>query len=372
MGVKTTYNHLLRYFFWPRLKRDVAAYIKTCHARQVTRKPNQAIKPAPLFPIPVVDNPFDHLIIDYVGPLPRSKFGSEYLLTVMCQITRYPAAYPLRTITAKSVVRALIQFIAIFGTPKLIQTDQGSNFSSNLLSQVIKQLNIKQNQASANHPQSQGALERFHQTLKSLVRAYCTEMERDWEEWLPWLLLAAREVCHESRGEQVLALLPVVGVPFQATFVGPYTIVRQLSEQNSLIATPDRRKKNQLCHVNLLKSYYARASSQALDGGSNAVSAEVKPVLASCTVEQSAFSGGGNVAVPDDSVLCGRLKNSESLQNLDALLSHLSVKKRTELTKLIQSYPSLFGDTPSKTNLMSAMQNQFVNDSTESLKRSKK
>jgi hypothetical protein len=43
-------------------------------------------------------------------------------------------------------------------------------------------------------------LERFHQTLKSLLCAYCTELSADWEEGLPWLLLAAREVVQGSTG----------------------------------------------------------------------------------------------------------------------------------------------------------------------------
>ena len=138
--------------------------------------------------------------MDCVGPLPHSKSGAVYLLTVMCQATRYPAAYPLRTITARSVVRALSQFISIFGIPKIIQSDQGSNFSSHLFSQVLKQLDVKHNKASAYHAQSQGALEQFHQTLKSLLRSYCTQMEGDWEEGLPCLMLAAKEVVQEGTG----------------------------------------------------------------------------------------------------------------------------------------------------------------------------
>lgn len=72
----------------------------------MTGKPNQVIKVAPLCPIPAVSEPFDHLIFDCVGPLPPSKSGSVYLLTVMCQSSRYPAAYPLRMLSAKAVVRA--------------------------------------------------------------------------------------------------------------------------------------------------------------------------------------------------------------------------------------------------------------------------
>ncbi len=199
-GIKKTYDRVLRYFFWPRLKRDISAYIKKCHTCQITSKPNQNLKPVPLKPIPANCEPFEHVVVDCVGPLPCSKSGSKYLLTVMCLATRFPSAYPLRTITSRSIVRALSQFMSIFGIPKIIQSDQGTNLTSHLFQQVLKQLRIKHNLASAYHPQSQGALERFHQTLKSLLRAYCVQLDRDWEEGLPWLLLAAREVVQESTG----------------------------------------------------------------------------------------------------------------------------------------------------------------------------
>ena len=200
MGVRKTYDRILRYFFWPRLKKDVSDYIRTCHTCQITGKPNQVIKPAPLHPISAIGEPFEHIIIDCVGPLPPSRSGASYLLTVMCQATRYPAAYPLRSITTRSVVKALSHFISIFGIPRVVQSDQGSNFSSHMFAQVLKQLRVKHSQSSAYHAQSQGALERFHQTLKSLLRAFCTELDRDWEEGLPWLMLAAREVTQESTG----------------------------------------------------------------------------------------------------------------------------------------------------------------------------
>lgn len=107
---------------WPRLKKDVSAYIKPCHKSQLTGKPNQSITAAPLFTIPAVGQPFVHLIIDCVGLLPHSRPGAVYLLTVMCQSSGYPAAYKLRMIMARSVVRALSQFISVFAILKIIQT----------------------------------------------------------------------------------------------------------------------------------------------------------------------------------------------------------------------------------------------------------
>lgn len=132
----------------------------------MTGKPNPSIKPAPLYPIPAVGHPFEHLIIDCVGPLPHFKSGSSYFLTVMCQATRYPAAYPLRTVTTKSV-KVLSPFISVVGIPKVIQSDQGSNFTSHMITQVLQQLCVKHNQSSAYHAQSQGVIEHFHQTLVS-------------------------------------------------------------------------------------------------------------------------------------------------------------------------------------------------------------
>lgn len=154
----------------------MSKYIKSCHTCQLTGKPNQSLKPAPLYPIPAISQTFEYLIIDCVGPFKKSKAGSEYLPAIMCQVTRYPDVYPLHSVTAKQVVKALTQFISVIGIPRIIQSDQGSNFTSNLFSQVLKQLHIQHHLSSAYHAQSQGALERFHRTLKSLLRSYCVQM----------------------------------------------------------------------------------------------------------------------------------------------------------------------------------------------------
>ena len=54
MGLKKTCDKMLCDFFWPELRKDVARFVKTCHSCQLTGKPNQTVKPAPLYPIPAV------------------------------------------------------------------------------------------------------------------------------------------------------------------------------------------------------------------------------------------------------------------------------------------------------------------------------
>ncbi|XP_033761567.1 uncharacterized protein LOC117343335 [Pecten maximus] len=200
LGVTKTYNRVLTHFFWPKMKSDVAQYCRSCHICQVVGKPNQKIPCAPLQPIPACDEPFSQVIIDCVGPLPKTRSGNEYLLTVMCASTRFPEAIPLRNIKATTIVSALTKFFTLVGLPKSIQSDQGSNFMSTVFQQVLYQLGIQQFKSSAYHPESQGALERFHQTLKNMIRTYCLEYEKDWDTGIHMLLFSARESVQESLG----------------------------------------------------------------------------------------------------------------------------------------------------------------------------
>ncbi len=184
-------------------------------------KPNQTIPKAPLHPIPAIGEPFERLVMDCVGPLPKSKHGHQYILTIMCTATRYPEAVPLRTLKAQVVLKEVIKFCTTFGLPRVIQTDQGSNFTSKVFGQMLKELGITHHMSSAYHPESQGAVERFHQTLKSLLRTFCIETGKDWVDGLPLLMFAVRESVQESLGFSPAELV------FAHTVRGPLKLLKE-------------------------------------------------------------------------------------------------------------------------------------------------
>lgn len=152
--------------------------------------------PAPLRLIPAICEPFEHVLIDCVGPLPKLKTGNQYILTMMCAATHFPEVILLRSIKD----RVIIKIFSIFRLSKRIQTDQGTNFLANVFAQVMTELAIKHQVSSAFHPESQGTLERFHQTLKAMLPKYCVESNREWDEGLPFLLFDVRETPQESTG----------------------------------------------------------------------------------------------------------------------------------------------------------------------------
>lgn len=57
-----------------------------------------------------------------MGPLPKSKSGNQFMLTVMCVSTRFPEAIPLSKITAAVVSKELIKFFTTSGVPRVVQT----------------------------------------------------------------------------------------------------------------------------------------------------------------------------------------------------------------------------------------------------------
>ena len=250
LGINKTYNKITKHFYWPQIWHCVAEFCKTCHICQMVGKPNQKIPVAPLKPIPAFEEPFSKVIIDCVGLLPKTKSRNQYLLTIMCASTRFPEAIPLTNITAPKISKALVNFFTLVGLPKEIQSDQGSNFMSGLFQQVVFQLGAKQIKSSAYHPESQGALERFHSTLKNMIRTYCLDNEKDWDEGISLLLFAVRESVQESLGFSPFELV------FGHSVRGPLMLLKEnwLSENTESLNLLDyvsrfRNKLKKACEL---------------------------------------------------------------------------------------------------------------------------
>ena len=147
-------------------------------------------------------------------------------------------------------------------------------------------------------------------------------------------------------GERVLALLPLPRQPLQARFCGPYIVTKKVGDVNYIIHTPDRRRTERLCHVNMLKQYFER-------GG-----AKVATITTICTLENGKENEVPadvvNVSeVPADDVSVSascKLQNSDVLANLKRKLDYLLEPQQQEVASLILDFVDLFPDTPGKTS----------------------
>jgi len=124
------------------------------------------------------------------------------------------------------VAEHLIQLFARVGIPKEILSDQGTNFMSQLLKELYNLLQIHQIRTSPYHPQTDGLVERFNRTLKSLLRKLVNKEGRDWDRLLPYILFAYREVPHDTTGFSPFELL------YGREVRGPLDVLKDVWEAN--------------------------------------------------------------------------------------------------------------------------------------------
>ncbi|KAI2646544.1 Transposon Tf2-8 polyprotein [Labeo rohita] len=117
------------------------------------------------------------------------------------------------------------------GIPEEILMDQGTYFTSWLMGQLNRQLGIR---TSPYHPQTDGLVKRFNQTLKNMLRKFVADTGRDWDKWLPFVLFAYREVPYASSGFFPFELL--YGWQVQ----GPLDLLRKSWEEGSADKTEER------------------------------------------------------------------------------------------------------------------------------------
>lgn len=138
----------------------------SCQSAKVSRHTHPEMCPE--------DNPsrrFSALHIDIVGPLPPSR-GFNYLLTVIDRATRWPEAFPISDATSASCASAfLLGWIARFGVPEIITSDRGPQFISSFWNSLADVCGFSVRNTTAYHPQSNGAVERFHRSLKASLIA---------------------------------------------------------------------------------------------------------------------------------------------------------------------------------------------------------
>ena len=156
--------------------------------------------------VPVITQPWKKLAIDIVGPLTTTQAGHRYLLTAIDLATRYPVATPLRRVDATTTANALVEIFSTFGVPVEIQHDNGGNFTSQLLQEVLTTLGIHSISTSPYHPQSNGAVERMHGTLKKALKKAGAKAS-SWDKWMPHVLFALRISPHTATGYSPFQLL---------------------------------------------------------------------------------------------------------------------------------------------------------------------
>lgn len=250
LGVYKTFHRLANQYFWPKMKADVAAYIRKCQTC-LRSKPEQKAKPGVMGGHSQISIPWEVISIDLIGPLPRSTKGYTHILVVVDLFSKFSLCFPLRKATASKIIEHLENDVfLLFGVPRRIISDNGVQFRSKEYRRLLNQYQINPAFVSFYHPQA-NPTERVNRVIKSMLIAYVSENHRQWDKFLPKVACAIRSAQHETTGHSPY----YVNFGREMRLLGSeYRITPDREEAND----PDQLQQRSTCFDKLYKDVRAR------------------------------------------------------------------------------------------------------------------
>ena len=132
-----------------------------------------SLSKAPLHPI-MATAPLDLLHVDFTSietTMEQNKSPRvANILVFKDNFTKHVLAYVTPDQTAKTVAKFLYQgYISIFGALARLLSDRGANFMSSIIGKMCKILGMKKLQTMPYHLQTNGLVERLHQTIMRMI-----------------------------------------------------------------------------------------------------------------------------------------------------------------------------------------------------------
>ena len=199
LGISKTKQRIGSHFYFPKMKKKIVHYIKTCHACQMVT-PKRKAERLPLQPIPVIGKyPFEDCSLDILGgDLPRTARGNKYLLVLVCNTTKWIEAMPLRNLKAETIADRLLEIFSRVGIPQTIKSDNFQSFRSQIMSALRDKLGINPEFSAVYHSQSHGSVERANRSVEDVLKKFLADYPKIWDSLIMYLLFCLRETPHES------------------------------------------------------------------------------------------------------------------------------------------------------------------------------
>lgn len=187
-------------FYWGTLFNDVTNWCRSCEECQGRNHPGVKSK-APLQFMPVPAAPWQDIAIDYVGPLVETVDGNRSILVITDRLSKYTLNVAVPDQTARTTADVLfLQVFAVHSFPLSIHSDQGKNFESELIARLCELAGIHKTRTSGYHPQCNGLVERYNQTMIGMLSKYIAPGQDDWDKHLPLVAFFYNTSVHSITG----------------------------------------------------------------------------------------------------------------------------------------------------------------------------
>ena len=148
----------------------------------------------PMEPILCTD-PLDLVHIDYISMEVMvgmtEKPVMRNILVIEDHFKCFTQAYVTNNHTTRTTARVLYnEFFSVFGFPRQLMSDQASEFTGQVISELCNLLGVTKIRTLPYHPQTNGAIERVHQMLRRMIAKMDPEKRAKWPSHLGPILIA--------------------------------------------------------------------------------------------------------------------------------------------------------------------------------------
>ena len=186
-------------FYWPNMHKDAQVSRNSCticdHWNKIHQYEFLSSKSIN------ASFPWEWVQMDLSGPKKRTSKGNEYILVLVDVLSSFVFLRPLKSKEAQEVADALIEIFADQGFPKIIQSDNGTEFDNKTVSDLIQKAAVDRRFSSAYKPSTNGQVERSVGSLSQLLNKLCMQfVSEEWDLLLPSVQLSLNTRVNEKTG----------------------------------------------------------------------------------------------------------------------------------------------------------------------------
>jgi hypothetical protein len=202
-GRERTAAALRKRFYWPKMARTVAAYVKGCDVCHRVKPVNE--RPfGKLEQLAIPETRWSRIGIDLVTKLPRTKAGHDCIITIVDHLTKRAHFLPATEagLSADAFAKLFVDFyLRLHGVPDVIVSDQDPRFLSDFWTVLTKLLGVKLGMSSPYHPQTDGQTEKVNHIVGTYLRAFARQSPDTWSDLLPLCEFSYNSSLHTTTGK---------------------------------------------------------------------------------------------------------------------------------------------------------------------------
>ncbi|KAJ8651493.1 hypothetical protein O0I10_012946 [Lichtheimia ornata] len=190
--------------FWTNMKDDALKHVGSCLPYQ-----RYNIGKHGYYPLRSInaDGPGDHWAIDLCELHCTTPSGNNYILVMVDVFTHFCVLRPIRFKSAIDIVKELSSVFSLFGYPKIIQSDNGSEFKNNFVHLLSKHTGMDHRLVTPYHPRANGLAERMVETVKTALFKRLEGRPETWDLYLDSTMYAINTKHHSDLKTRPFALM---------------------------------------------------------------------------------------------------------------------------------------------------------------------